>query len=91
MDNRTKEQQELSNQFAWRLKRILTKKRINPEIFFTNIGYSQREYNRILRGSNPTLYKICKIAEGLKIDPSELLNFANESKEPYTHPPFKIC
>lgn len=79
----SQKEQKWSNQFAWNLSRLCYKKKIKMETLFLNLGLSIREKNRIMKGHNPTFHKICKIAEGLKVDPSELLDFKIEKTTPY--------
>ncbi len=84
------QEQKWSNQFAWNLSRICKEKDIWMGDLFERVGLTEREKNRILSGHNPTLHKICKIAKGLKVDPSELLNFKKEKTTAYKKSPYQV-
>ena len=83
---RTEEEIEWSNQFARRFYYLLTKKKLDRYSFFETSGYSPREFDRILAGSNPSFHKICKIAKALDAPVHVLMDFSNERKDRFRYP-----
>jgi|ERR1035437_1290794 predicted transcriptional regulator len=83
--NRTEEEIEWSNQFARKFFRIIIQMEMPLSHFFEVSGYSEREFNRILKGSNPSLHKICKIAKGLNVPVHVLMDFSKEKKDRFRY------
>lgn len=74
--NFTKEElTHISHHFWYRLKFLIYQSPLHISTFLEKAEMSVREYQRIKRGNNPTLYTICKMAKVLEVHPMELLNF----------------